>query len=143
MSVLRYSDGTEYLLLAYVVMDDHVHAIVQPQPGVVLERIVQAWKSVSAHRINKTLGWTGTLWQPEYFDRIIRNEEELLEKLQYILDNPTKRWPDCAAYRWMYVASLNSAFGTTSMISTTGEGARATVGPWVSSSETNLKHEPG
>ena len=34
---------------------------------------------------------TGSIWQKESFDRIIRNQKELLEKVNYMLNNPVKK----------------------------------------------------
>jgi putative transposase len=80
-------------------MDDHVHVLVQPVDRS-LERIVQTWKSFTAHEINKVRGVEGTVWQPEYIDRIMRTEEEVFEKAHYILNNPKKRWPELGEYAW-------------------------------------------
>jgi len=41
------------------------------------------------------------VWQDEYFDRIVRDEVELLEKTQYIMNNPFKVWPDIEEYPWV------------------------------------------
>lgn len=86
-STLHHGDSRQYDLLAYVVMDDHVHVILAPWRGNPLERIVHGWKSVSAHRIGG-----GRVWQPEYQDRIIRNLPEFRQKVQYVLENPQRRW---------------------------------------------------
>ena len=71
-------------------MPNHVHAIVRPlTPGAVpLEKILQRWKGRSAYEINGQLHQTGTLWQREGFDRIIRDEEHLYRVIQYIGRNP-------------------------------------------------------
>ena len=49
-AALQHFDGQRYDLLAYVVMDDHVHVVVGPR-CVRLERIVHSWKSFTAHAI--------------------------------------------------------------------------------------------
>jgi len=44
----------------------------------------------------KTLGWPpfpGKLWQRNYYEHIIRNDESLDRIRQYIIDNPA-RWGD-------------------------------------------------
>jgi putative transposase len=119
MAALHFRAGVEYELLAFVVMDDHVHVIVRPLGEHQLEKIAQSWKSVSAHRINRLLGWTGTVWEPEYMDRIIRTEDELHDKCAYVLNNPRKRWPEIKSYAWVYCRLLDD--------SATGDGARATT----------------
>jgi REP element-mobilizing transposase RayT len=106
---LRHFDGARYTLTAFVVMDNHVHVIVAPAEGRKLEKIVQVWKSYSAYRINRELGIPGRIWQGEYFDRIIRSEEELHEKIIYTLNNPKKRWPEVETHDWLYCVFLSGS----------------------------------
>ena len=49
------------------------------------------------------------LWLDEYFDRVLRSEMELTEKLEYIHDHPWRRWPELKAYRWVWLAGLQDA----------------------------------
>jgi putative transposase len=44
----------------------------------------------SAKLINDSRGVRGQLWQDESFDRIIRDQPELDEKLRYVVNNPVK-----------------------------------------------------
>lgn len=82
-------------------MDDHVHAICQPFDGHQLEHIVHSWKSFTANQVRSQHGRTGRVWLDEYFDRIVRDEAELWQKLYYVLNNPRKRWPDIEEYEWV------------------------------------------
>ncbi len=50
----------------------------------------------------------GRVWQEEYFDRVVRDEAELVEKAQYILDNPRKRWPEGRDYLWVWAGGSNA-----------------------------------
>jgi hypothetical protein len=47
-------------------------------------------KGVAARLINQSRNSTGTVWQDESWDRIIRDEREFETKLQYMADNPVK-----------------------------------------------------
>ena len=92
---ILYDHGKRYDLVFGVVMPDHVHIIIHPrqkEPGVWfdLSAIMKGLKGASAHRINELLGTRGPVWQPESFDRIIRDENELEEKLLYMYHNPVK-----------------------------------------------------
>ena len=51
---------------------------------------MQAIKSASSKAINKALSTSGRVWQKENYDRIMRNEAEYLEKLNYMWMNPVK-----------------------------------------------------
>ncbi len=89
---MHHFDGVRYELNAYVVMPNHVHAILRPlqceeHP---LETILGSWKQFSSKRINARTGNNGDLWQDESYDRIIRDEEHLYRCLLYIGGNPGK-----------------------------------------------------
>jgi putative transposase len=56
-----------------------------------LPEIVRSVKSFSARRINRLRGTPGvSVWQRDYFERVIRNERELNAIRRYIQDNPLK-----------------------------------------------------
>jgi putative transposase len=76
----------------FVVMPNHVHAIACPLTPAddPLENIVRSWKGVAAIKINEILGRSGSLWQRESFDRIIRDEEHLWRAVQYLGGNPRR-----------------------------------------------------
>ncbi|MDP3072406.1 MAG: alanine--tRNA ligase-related protein [Opitutaceae bacterium] len=87
-----------YHLFAACVMPDHVHALIEPQPKgktddgtslfPTLTELLHSIKSFTAHEINKAGGATGPVWEKESFDRLIRGENDLVEKFRYIVDNP-------------------------------------------------------
>lgn len=54
-----------------------------------LPEIVRQFKTFSSRRINDKRQTTGVpVWQRNYYDHIIRNEEELNEVRKYIRNNP-------------------------------------------------------
>ena len=87
---LSHFDGVRYDLAAYVLMPNHVHALVKLKTDHPLPGILHSWKSFTAKAINKALGRTGSVWQPEYWDRLIRNERHFSACRTYIRDNPNK-----------------------------------------------------
>ncbi len=82
--VLLARHGDEYLLHAWCVMPNHVHVLVEPRGGRALNAIVQSWKSVIAH----SPGAAKPLWQKNYFDRFMRDEEQVWFTVNYIEANP-------------------------------------------------------
>jgi REP element-mobilizing transposase RayT len=98
-AVLRHFDGQQYQLGSYVIMPNHVHAIVRPLEGHSLSRILQDWKSISAHKLNRRLGRKGDLWQEESFDHIIRDEHQLERFERYVAQNPEKAQLKVGGYR--------------------------------------------
>jgi REP element-mobilizing transposase RayT len=104
VDALHHFDDDTYELGSYVVMQNHVHAIMRPlRPKVdPLEKILQSRKLRTSREINAKLGLEGKLWQEESFDRIIRDEEHLYRCLQYIGDNPRRGGlPHNACPRWV------------------------------------------
>ncbi|KPL12302.1 hypothetical protein AMJ85_01260 [candidate division BRC1 bacterium SM23_51] len=90
-------NGKKYQVHACVVMPDHVHLLLTPLPvgdhkGYhSLSEILHGIKSYSANRINRLLKKKGSFWLDESYDRIMRSEEEFLEKRNYIRNNPVRR----------------------------------------------------
>jgi putative transposase len=107
VSALRHFDGERYLLFAFVVMDDHVHVILQPAEGWALEVLVHSWKSFLVSLWHKAGHRAGSVWQPEYYDRIIRSDAEMLETARYVVGNPVRRWPEVVGYEWVWPAEVD------------------------------------
>jgi REP element-mobilizing transposase RayT len=97
---LRFFDGQRYLLYSFVVMDDHVHVVLRPGEGHELEQIIKSWKGFTSTTLRRVTGRHMPLWQSEYMDRIIRDDGELEEKVNYVLDNPFRRWHQIDSYEW-------------------------------------------
>jgi REP element-mobilizing transposase RayT len=89
-NALLHFDGERYRLLAWCVMPNHVHVLLETVSGVPLGDIVHSWKSFSAKKCNEVLKRTGTFWMPDYFDRYIRDAAHLRKATEYILENPVK-----------------------------------------------------
>ncbi len=107
-TAIRHFDGLRYDLLAYAIMDDHVHALVLLLADYSLQQILRSWKSFTANELRRLQQRVVPVWQNESFDRIVRDETELIQKMEYILGNPAKRWPDIEEYPWVGWRSWNS-----------------------------------
>ena len=83
-------DGRFHILIAAVVMPDHVHLIFKPLKAFSLSRIMKGIKGVSARLVNKSRNSRGPLWQDESYDRIMRNVDELYQKIGYMYYNPVR-----------------------------------------------------
>jgi REP element-mobilizing transposase RayT len=86
-SALRYFDGSRYLLGDFVLMPNHVHALVVPMGRWELSNILHSWKSYTSHRINLATSRSGRLWQDESFDHIVRDEAAMRKFAHYIALN--------------------------------------------------------
>ncbi|MGC1461731.1 MAG: transposase [Terracidiphilus sp.] len=116
-AALRFWEGKRYRLLAWCVMPNHVHVVVRLFPGHELARVVKAWKNFSAKAANHTLGRKGRFWQREYYDRLIRNGEELSRAVRYVVENPANA--ELKDWTWFWSADSEARAAT-------GHGADAT-----------------
>ena len=108
---IRYRDGREYDLLACCIMPNHVHMLVtvgrndtptyKAKP---LFRILQSLKRYTAREANKLLKRSGTFWQDESYDHVVRDNEELERLFWYILFNPVKARlvESCEEWAWTW-----------------------------------------
>jgi len=87
---LRHFDGERLALIASVVMPNHVHALLVQGPEQPLEKLIRSWKTFTARQINSTLSRSGSLWQRDYFDRLVRDEAHFANCVRYIRRNPEK-----------------------------------------------------
>ena len=88
-NALRHFDGDRYDLLAWCVMPNHVHAIIKPLGENLLADILQSWKSFTAKEANKILNRTGSFWQQESYDHLIRGADDFYNQRSYILRHKT------------------------------------------------------
>ncbi len=112
----------------YVIMPNHVHAIVllrgrrgtarrappngrtfgKPVPGC-LATIVRAFKSAVTKRINEFRNTAGVpVWQRNYYEHIIRDQADYLRIAEYVADNP-RRWAEDPLNPAVFDAAANSA----------------------------------
>ena len=89
-NALRFFDGKRYDLLAWSVMPNHVHVLLTPHEGHILETILQSWKTHTAKEANRVMGNSGAFWQEEYYDHLVRDGEDLKYQVRYILRNPER-----------------------------------------------------
>lgn len=69
-------------------MPNHVHVLMTLREGYRLGDVVKSWKTFTARRINHTRGGVGSLWAPDYFDRYMRDEDDVGNTVAYIENNP-------------------------------------------------------
>ncbi len=87
---LLFFDTKRYVMHAWCVMPNHVHALFTPLLDWTLEKITHSWKSFASHEANKLLNRKGDFWMHESFDRYIRNLKHYHDVERYIEQNPVK-----------------------------------------------------
>jgi REP element-mobilizing transposase RayT len=87
---LSFFDGQRYELIAWCVMPNHVHVLIETWVGYPLDKVLFSWKSFTAQEANKLLQRSGTFWGREYYDRFMRDERHFAQTVVYIEQNPVK-----------------------------------------------------
>jgi REP element-mobilizing transposase RayT len=136
----------------FIVMPNHIHGIVaivgcrgtacrapttraefgKPAPGS-LPTIIGSFKSAVTKRINEVRGSGGeSIWQRNYYEHIIRDEESLNRIREYIFYNPLKwsldrenpeRTGEDDFDRWLACFNTRPGRGTACRAPTSGKGA--------------------
>jgi len=77
-------------MLAWVLMPDHAHWLIQLGEADALASVVTRLKSASSRLANRELARSGALWEPAYHDHCLRKEEDLREVARYVISNPLR-----------------------------------------------------
>lgn len=70
--------------LAFVVMPDHLHWLLELGERRSLSVVVRAVKAVTAHELGRTI------WQAGFHDHALRREEDLATVARYVVANPVR-----------------------------------------------------
>ncbi|MGD1062263.1 MAG: transposase [Terracidiphilus sp.] len=119
-NAMRFWHGNRYRLVAWCIMPNHAHVIFRLFPGQELANIVRSWKTYTARKANGLLGRTGTFWQREYYDRLIREDSELDRAIEYVLSNPERA--GLVGWKWVWSAGVDAR--TTAGLETGATGCR-------------------
>lgn len=109
---LIHHNGKRYRLVAWVIMPNHIHFMLEPYEDISLSDIMQGFKSYTAHKANKLLGRSGKFWHEDYFDRYIRDGKHFWNTLRYIEMNPVKAGLCSTAADWLYSSANWTADGS-------------------------------
>lgn len=89
--VFQHFDEDRYVMVAFVVMPNHVHAVFVLNQKWPLHKVVHSWKSWSSSQIKKRIsGHEGSVWQKDYHDRLIRDDRHFRNAVLYIRRNPSR-----------------------------------------------------
>lgn len=78
------------VLLAWTLMPDHVHWLLQLGDAEPLHRVVNRLKAGSARPANRILQRAGPLWGKAYHDHALRHGEDVRAVARYIVANPVR-----------------------------------------------------
>ncbi|EDM25635.1 hypothetical protein LNTAR_25115 [Lentisphaera araneosa HTCC2155] len=125
-----YFDRERYELIAYVVMPNHVHLMIKTYNEWPISKLVPSWKKHVTYYVQKDKELWGEysksylifkanstlehkdpstkvyLWQQEYWDRFIRDENHFQNSIRYIMKNPIKAGLADSIEAWPWSAVL-------------------------------------
>jgi len=122
---IRLHDKKEYDLLAYCIMPNHAHLVftircdyvssvraearaTSTTSRYIMTDILRLIKGATAREANKILNRTGTFWQHESYDHVVRDEKELNRIIWYTINNPVKAGlvKNAKNWKWSYYANV-------------------------------------
>ena len=95
-SVAYLNDHGQWFARLFLIMPDHVHALISFRADISMSRRVAAWKSYTAKQF-------GVVWQSRFFDHRLRRDESIDEKAWYIRMNPVRAGLVASPEQWPYV----------------------------------------
>ena len=104
---LQHHHNQRYVLIAWCIMPNHVHALIKILPDHSLTSIIHSWKSFTAHRANQLLKRKGIFWQLDYHDRYIRDDKHYQSAINYIHNNPVKAGLVTSPEQWLYSSAYS------------------------------------
>jgi len=102
--ILQCAAASEFDVLVYCFMPDHIHLLVEGQnEHASLHRFVHSAKMRSGYAHARRFGQR--LWQPGYHDRVARRREDVAELTADILENPVRAGPTRSAAEYPFSGS--------------------------------------
>ena len=87
----------------FVIMPDHVHFFCRPAVSAVsLSIFMMRWKEWTSKKLSRTLAAAQPIWQPKFFDHLLRSDESYSEKWLYVRDNPVRAGLVASQEDWKY-----------------------------------------
>jgi putative transposase len=94
-------------VFSYCLMPNHLHFLISPcEDGISVLTFTDRFKGKSTNH-SWTVGWRGKLWQPRYYDHIVRAEEDLRAIAEYIVNNPVRKGLVKRAEDWPWDGFMN------------------------------------
>ena len=102
---LRQYDAARYRLHAWVIMPNHIHAVIEPAEGYRMAEVLQLWRATIDKRIAGARGKEVSLWEPEFYSSRIRSQEDYERYVSATVNDPNdadlEGWPWTGPKRYM------------------------------------------
>ena len=86
-----YKQILRFSLYCYCIMPEHLHLVIQPYlKRYNVSQIMKHTKGSFARAHNIIRYKSGPIWQSRFYDTILRDEDSLMTRINYILQNPVR-----------------------------------------------------
>ena len=109
-------DKFHFRLTNFCVMPTHIHLLIQPEEGTNLSRIMHWIKLQSAKRWNFINGSINHLWGSPYFARVVKDQQDYDQVMEYIDQNPVKDGLSVTPVDWKSSGAFYKAHGLTDLV---------------------------
>ena len=89
----RFDDArllADATMLAWVLMPDHAHWLLQLGEAKPLQKVVESLKATTGREVNRALDRSGAVWARAFHDRALRREDDLRTLARYLIANPLR-----------------------------------------------------
>jgi putative transposase len=91
-------------------LPDHLHFLASPcEEGVSILQFVDRLKGRATNE-SWRCGWQGKLWQPRYYNHVVRKDEDLLAIALYVMQNPVRKGLVGSAEDWAWSGGRDEPF---------------------------------
>lgn len=128
----EYCTRHEVEVLAYCLMENHVHMVVVPATNQALHRTLKPLHMRHAQNVNRREGWSGHLWQGRYFSSVL-DDAYCWAAIRYVERNPVRAGLVLRAqdYPWSSApAHCGNTFDAVLTDDPGWKGRLAAVGDW-------------
>ncbi len=109
-------------LLAYVILPDHLHWLMQTEPTTNFSIVMKSikWNYTRNYKVAQGIRDQCVLWQSRFWDHVIRDEADLARHMDYIHYNPVKHghvsaptaWPHSTLDHWTRLGYYPADWGS-------------------------------
>jgi REP element-mobilizing transposase RayT len=109
-TIAKARERLAFFLCGYVLMPDHLHALIWPRFPLTISSVVQNVKRVSSFKLNRLRQGRGSIWQHQFWDRFVRDSQEFHQRLDYMHFNPVRKGLVKHPDQWRWSSYNNFSF---------------------------------
>jgi len=90
-TLIKHAEKFTVPIFAYCFMPDHVHLLLSASKSRSIPSFVSGFKSLCTRIGRFNFGIDESFWQKRYYDHFLRQEEDIMVVVNYILNNPVRK----------------------------------------------------